>query len=118
MKNEETLIKKNGFGQLSFCKECNLFYLKFSSVLIELTRKEFRAFHLVVKDIDTNYWDRLHKYSHESRIYPISTSQQNLVLIFNKSELQALKELVLITKNERDSYVSLFDISQKKFFLN
>ena len=26
MKNEETLIKKNGFGQLSFCKECNLFF--------------------------------------------------------------------------------------------
>jgi len=118
MKNEETLIKKNGFGQLSFCKECNLFYLKFSSVLIELTRKEFRAFHLVVKDIDTGYWERLNKYSHESRIYPISTSQQNLVLIFNKSELQALKELVLITKSERESYVSLYDIGQKKFFLN
>ena len=118
MKNQETLIKKNAFRQLSFCNECNLFYLKFSSVLIELTRKEFRAFHLVVKDIDTNYWDRLNKYSHESRIYPISTSQQNLVLIFNKSELHALKELVLITRSGMDSYVSLFDISQKKFFLN
>ena len=118
MKNEEKLIKKNGFGQLSFCKECNLFYLKFSSVLIELTRKEFRAFHLVVKDIDTNYWDRLNKYSHESRIYPISTSQQNLVLIFNKSELQALKELVLITESENSNYASLFDINQKRFFLN
>ena len=118
MKNDETMIKKNGFRQLSFCKECNLFYLKFSSVLIELTRKEFIAFHSVVKDIDTGYWERLNKYSHESRIYPISTSQQNLVLIFNKRELQALKELVLITKSERDSYVSLFDISQKKFFLN
>ena len=118
MKSEETLIKKNGFGQLSFCKECNLFYLKFSSVLIELTRKEFRAFHIVVKDIDTNYWERLNKNSHESRIYPISTSQQNLVLIFNKSELQALKELVLITKSENNNYASLFDINQKRFFLN
>ena len=118
MKNEETIIKKNGFGQLSFCKECNLFYIKFSSVLIELTQKEFIAFHSVVKDIDTGYWERLNKYSHDSRIYPISTSQQNLVLIFNKRELQALKELVLITKSERESYVSLFDISQKKFFLN
>ena len=64
MKNEETLIKKNGFGQLSFCKECSLFYLKFSSVLIELTRKEFRAFHLIVKDIDTNYWERLKQIPH------------------------------------------------------
>ena len=60
----------------------------------QVPRKEFRAFHLVVKDLDTNYWDRLNKYSHESRIYPISTSQQNLVLIFNKRELQALKELI------------------------
>ena len=118
MNNQETLIKKNGFGQLSFCKECNLFYLKFSSVLIELTRKEFIAFHSVVKDIDTGYWERLNKYSHDSRIYPISTSQQNLVLIFNKSELQALKELVLITKSENKNYASFFDINQKRFFLN
>ena len=54
MKSEETLIKKNGFGQLSFCKECNLFYLKFSSVLIELTRKEFRAFHLLIQITGTD----------------------------------------------------------------
>ena len=118
MKNEETLIKKNGFGQLSFCNECKLFYLKFSSVLIELTHKEFKSFHLVVKDIDTNYWEKINKYSNESRIYPISTSQQNLVLIFNKRELQALKELVLITKSESESFISIFDITQKKFFLN
>ena len=118
MKNEETLIKKNGFGQLSFCNDCKLFYLKFSSVLIELTHKEFKAFHLVVKDIDTNYWEKINKYSNECRIYPISTSQQNLVLIFNKSELQALKELVLITESENSNYASLFDINQKRFFLN
>ena len=54
------------------------------------------------------------KYSNEFRIYPISTSQQNLVLIFNKSELQTLKELVLITKSENSNYASLFDINQKK----
>ena len=104
----------NGFGQLSFCNNCKLFYLKFSSVLIELTHKEFKAFHLVVKDIDTNYWDKINKHSNECRIYPISTSQQNLVLIFNKSELQALKELVLITKSENNNYASIFDINQKK----
>ena len=118
MKNEEKLLKKNGFGQLSFCEECNLFYLKFSSVLIELTHKEFKAFHLVVKDIDTNYWEKINKHSNEHRIYPISTSQQNLVLIFNKMELQALKELVLISKSKSEGFISPFDISQKRFFLN
>ena len=79
-----------------------------------------RVFILVLTSLVSNLFSqsKINKYSNECRIYPISTSQQNLVLIFNKSELQALKELVLITKSENNNYASLFDINQKRFFLN
>ena len=43
------------------------------------------------------------------RKYPINTSQQNLVLIFDLNELYALRELVLIGSSNCKEFISLLD---------
>lgn len=49
------IIRKNNFGQLSYCKDCGTFHLTFSNILIELSDRELRAFHMVVKEIDIDF---------------------------------------------------------------
>ena len=36
---EQDIIRKNNFGQLSYCKDCGTFHLTFSNILIELSEK-------------------------------------------------------------------------------
>ena len=106
---EQHIIRKNKFGQLSYCRECGIFHLTFSNILIELSDKELRAFHLVVKEIDVDFWNNHPNSQIVKRNFPINTSQQNLVLVFDFYELEALRELVMISEKKKD-FISFSDI--------
>ena len=114
----EIIIKKNNYGELSYCKNCHLYFLRFSNLLIELTHNELKAFLLVVKNVDINHWKKINKSSSNTRIFPISTCQQNLVLVFNSSELEAIKDLVSIYKSEYPKPTSFFNGKKNNHFLN
>ena len=103
---EQHIIRKNKFGQLSYCRDCEIFHLTFSNILIELSDKELRAFHLVVKEIDVDFWNKHPNSRIVRRNFPINTSQQNLVLFF---DLEALRELVMISEKKKD-FISFSDI--------
>lgn len=103
---EQHIIRKNKFGQLSYCRDCEIFHLTFSNILIELSDKELRAFHLVVKEIDVDFWNNHPNSRIVRRNFPINTSQQNLVLFF---DLEALRELVMISEKKKD-FISFSDI--------
>ncbi len=104
------VVRKNFFGELCYCKSHSLFHLSFANILIELTHEELMAFHLVVKEIDIEYWSNLSINNNHKRKYPINTSQQNLVLIFDLNELYALRELVLIGSSNCKECISPVDI--------
>ncbi len=106
----EDVIRKNKFGQLSYCKDCGLFHLTFSNILIELSEIELRAFHIVVKEIDIEYWNNNSINQNCIRIFPINTSQKNLVLVFDYHELEALRELVMVSNIKRKEFISFSDI--------
>jgi len=114
----EIILKKNDYGELSYCKNCNLYFLRFSNLLIELNERELKAFLLVVKNVDINYWNKINKSSSNLRIYPISTCQQNLVLLFNSSELEAIKDLVSLSRSEYPKPMRFINGRKNKFFLN
>ena len=103
---DQHIIRKNKFGQLSYCRECGIFHLTFSNTLIELSEKELKAFHLVVKEIDVDFWNKHPNSRIVRRNFPINTSQQNLVLFF---DLEALRELVMISEKKKD-FISFSDI--------
>ena len=83
---DQDIIRRNNFGQLSYCKDCGTFHLTFSNILIELSDRELRAFHMVVKEIDIDFWKNIPNNQTVRRNFPINTSQQNLVLIFDFSD--------------------------------
>ena len=108
---DQDIIRKNNFGQLSYCKDCGSFHLTFSNILIELSDRELRAFHMVVKEIDIDFWKNIPNNQTVRRNFPINTSQQNLVLIFDFYELEALKELVMISESKRKDFISCSEIN-------
>ena len=109
MCTRQNIVRKNFFGELCYCSDHKIFHLMFSNILIELTESELRAFHLVVKEIDVDYWNKLKINKEHKRKFPICTSQQNLVLLFNLKELEALRELVLINSKISKKYISFQD---------
>ena len=110
MCGDVNVVRKNFFGQLCYCEAHSIFHLSFANVLIELTHKELKAFHLVVKEIDIEYWNNLSINKNHKRKYPINTSQQNLVLMFDLNELYALRELVLIGSSNCKKYITPLDL--------
>tara|TARA_B100001142_G_scaffold234380_1_gene232763 strand:+ start:805 stop:1029 length:225 start_codon:yes stop_codon:yes gene_type:complete len=65
---------------------------------------------MVVKEIDIDFWKNIPNNQTVRRNFPINTSQQNLVLIFDFYELEALKELVIISESKRKDFISCSDI--------
>ena len=104
------VIRKNKFGELLYCKNCGIFHLSFSNILIELSERELRAFHMAVKEIDIDYWNNVPFNQTIKRKFPICTSQENLVLVFDFYELECLKELVMISNLKRKDFISFSDI--------
>ena len=65
---------------------------------------------MVVKEIDIDFWKNIPNNQTVRRNFPINTSQQNLVLIFDFYELEALKELVMISESNRKDFISCSEI--------
>ena len=104
------IIKTNKNGQLSFCRDCKKFNLTFNNILIELTPRELNAFQAMVKDIDVEYWESQFSKKHFKRNIPITTSLQNLILVFDLSEFLVLKELIFNKASKKNSLISLSEI--------
>ena len=108
---EQIVISKNSYGQLIYCEECKVFTLTFNNILIEFSVRELKAFHLLVKEIDANFWNSHPNKTIIKRNIPIATSQANLILIFDLIEFKALKELIFISDIKRKSFISSKDIN-------
>lgn len=110
-------IAKNCDGSLSFCESCNIYHLTFNNLYIEFTPKEMKSFQKFVSEIEIDYWETKYERSVMKRKIPINTLQRNLSMIFNKQEIQSLKNLILLNTKPPFSKLSALDIDYI-YFLN
>ena len=110
-------IAKNCNGQLSFCETCKMYHLTFSNLYIEFTPKELESFKRYVSGIDVEYWEMKYERMVIKRKIPIQTMQQNLSMMFNRQELESLKDLILQKTQKPFENIKLLDIDYI-FFLN
>jgi hypothetical protein len=92
-------IAKNCNGQLSYCKRCKVYHLAFNNIYLELTKKEMLSFQKYVSEIDIEYWETKYDSMPIKRKIVINTLQSGLSMIFNRSELDSLKDL--LSKNTK-----------------
>lgn len=110
----ETLAK-NCHGDLSFCSSCSVYHLTFGNIYIELTPKEMLGFRNYVTDVDIEYWECKYERMPIKRKIVIKTMQQNLSLMFNRSELASLKNLLVFNTKKPNEALSVLDIDYTLF---
>jgi len=110
-------LSKNLNVQLAHCKTCNVYHLYFNNIYLEFTPRELIAFQKFVAEIDVNYWESCCRRALLKRKIPIQTMQQNLAMVFNRQELESLKNLIFGQTTKANSPLSVTEIDYT-FFLN
>ncbi len=92
-------ISKNKYGEMYYCNDCNVHHVLFNNFHFILNKKQITALTECINSIDVIYWESEFENTSIKRKIPIPTCQENLILIFDKIEFNALKSLFFNTKN-------------------
>ena len=87
-------------GEISFCKGCKTYALTYNNIFFQFTIEQLKKFKSYVSQIDIAYWLDHNACATQKRKVPIPTSHQNLILIFDLYEIQELRILLGIDKND------------------
>ena len=87
------MLNRNNFGQLYYCRTCKTYHLLFQNFHFILNQKQKSTLHKYIEEVDIAYWDEKYCDTPIKRKIPVPTCQENLLLIFDKQEFSALKEL-------------------------
>lgn len=89
----KTLAKVKS-GHLTMCTKCSNYHLTFNNIFFEFTQKELNQFKIYVAEIDLEYWEFYYPCPQLKRNIPIPSLQKNLILLFNRQEIEELKKLL------------------------
>jgi len=110
----KTLTKVKS-GKLSICEKCKIYHLEFNNIYLEFGEKQLKEFKAYLSKIDVNYWEQKYAYTSFSRKIPIPSMQSNLILMFNRHEIEELKTLMFCKR--KDILLNADDIDYK-YILN
>lgn len=103
-------ISKVKNGELTICKNCNMYHLSFNNIYFEFNRKQLLKFRKHIAKINPDNWEKSYSNIKGSRKIPIQTLHQNLYLIFNRQELQELNTLLAIETKFKQQLIDIDDI--------
>lgn len=110
------IISKVKSGELSLCKDCNIYHLEFNNIYFEFNVQQFNFFKAYLIEIDSQFWEKKYACSNFKRKIPIPSMQDNLILMFNRQEIEELKTLISGKKGS-DCILNVDDIDYA-FVLN
>jgi hypothetical protein len=97
-------------GEISICKGCKTYALTYNNIFFQFTSEQFQKFKGYVAQINVDYWLDYNACSTQKRKVPIPTSHQNLILIFDMHEIQELRILLGLDKNNPLKIIAPVDI--------
>jgi hypothetical protein len=101
-------IAKVKNGQLTKCETCNKYHLIYNNIFFEFYPIEFKSFKKYVLQLEVDLWENKNLGIKMTRKIPIPTSQENLVIMFDRQEIEELKSLIL-SENTNKYKFSKFD---------
>lgn len=104
------IITKIKNGELSFCEGCNQYTLQFNNLCFQFDKNQLLHFRSYISKIDVDYWLNAYSCTTQKRKIHVNTLHQNLVLIFNKEEMEDLRGLLMLKNNEKAGNLSAADI--------
>lgn len=109
------LISKVKSGELTFCETCKIYHLEFNNLFFELSTTSLKKLETFLLEIDIDYWEKNDVHFGCRRKIPVISLNQNLVLMFNRYEIEELKTLVL---KQKPNTILNVDAIDYQFILN
>ncbi|MCT4628622.1 DUF6686 family protein [Winogradskyella sp.] len=97
-------------GELSYCKNCGSFHLVFNNLFFALDRKELKRFKSYIDDLEIEYWENKYDSSELRRKIPLPTTQDNLVIMFNRQEIVELKTMLNFSMNSNAEIMPIINV--------
>lgn len=97
-------------GDLTLCKACHKYQLSFNNLFFEFNNEELKQFREYLFEIDIDYWECEYNCPKYKRNIPIPSMQHNLILLFNREEIQELKVLLSFGKYNKFKKLRLDEI--------
>ena len=98
-------------GKLSVCEGCQFFHFIFNNLYFEFDVDQYLSFKDYLYNIEIDYWEHKYASCDLSRRIPISVSQENLILMFNRFEILELKKLFLIAESTKVQFLDISEIN-------
>lgn len=100
-------------GMLLFCPSSKVYQLTYKNLFLSLSRIELDAFMDYIQAINVSYWEKEYENSIYEKKIPIPTTQKNLMLMFQSSEIEELK--ILFGLEDNNKYLSANEINYKTY---
>lgn len=100
-------------GDLTFCIECKQYHLSFNNIFFDFNKEELDQFKKYIFNLDIDYWEEEYECPKFKRNIPIPSLQRNLILLFNRQEIEELKRLLSYDSNNPMKYIRLDEIDYK-----
>ena len=107
--DKSKLLSRTKCGMIRQCFTCNKYNISFNNIFLEFTQTELENFKSYIDLIDVKFWQE--EYGTINKSVPTPTNQYNLILVFNVSEFEELKELLSFKYKIYDS-LSYADLEQ------
>ncbi|SDS99164.1 DUF6686 family protein [Winogradskyella sediminis] len=107
--NIKVLSKVNG-GELLYCNDCDLFHLAYNNLFFVLKQDELERLKLYLDQIDAEYWEEKYDDYTVKRKIPLPSTQENLVIMFNRQELKELQTLLSYDDYEENHFIKVISV--------
>lgn len=108
--NNTKIIARVKNGELSYCFGCKNYNLIYNNLCFQFDKNQLLQFRYYINQIDVDYWLDCYSCTTRKRKIPINTLHQNLILMFNKEEIEDLKLLLTLKEHSLSEVVLAADI--------
>ncbi len=110
MCQKSKIISRVKNGELSICKGCKAYSLIFNNIYFQFDKNQLEQFRDYILKIDIDYWLDHNSCTVQKRKIPVATYHQNLILVFDRYEIEELKELLCVKKEQTKEIISTAEI--------
>jgi len=100
------VIKQTPNGFFQQCPVCRSYQISFGNIFLDLTPRELNHFKKFLQELDADNWERTNCSCSEKRKISIPTLQTNLQIMLSRLELEELKQLLGMTKEQTQKFIS------------
>ena len=114
-----SVLSKTQHGQIFKCSKCTKIHIEYKNLNFNFNEKEFNHFAEYILSLDGREWEEKNENAPYERKIIIPIRHKNFHVLLNNEELNELKELLRIRKEEESKhYLKMIQLDKFSFVFN